>query len=169
MDITRTITIGSLGILGVASTVLSVKACKDISMFNKKMDELSDGIEIDIPEKIVNLAVEKAASKVATAECFKVSKRADDIIKDKVMSEVSSVKKTLSDKVKVEVENQISVLDISDIKKEIVKDVSSMVFKDVIGNISRSGYSDSFADVIKACTDAGMHSWEIENILSKLK
>ena len=116
-----------LGLVGIGYGLGSRKKLNDIcTRLDKTIDELSDkDIEIELSDAIVNSAVEKAAEKEAK---FAVSRAIKEIkydiehdmrqeVKSAVITQGTEIKQSVSK----EIEKQVSRIDISDMKSEIVE------------------------------------------------
>jgi len=134
----------------------------------KGFDRVSDNVEVEIPESILTIAMNKAADKEAKIAANECRQMARDTINEMVKEEIAKVKGDLSKSVKENVEKQVSMLDINDIKKEVAKDVGKSVVYDLCSGLHGTRTNDAVA-VINACREAGITSeWQIRNILESV-
>ena len=102
------------------------KMVKAARTLNAKIDDLSSGIDIDIPDAVVSAAVEKAidrmAGKAAADARDDVRREFSSEIRSEVKSAVSKEKEALRSEIKDEIKKHIGYIDISDVKDEVIKD-----------------------------------------------
>lgn len=98
---------------------------------DKKVDGIADSLDVDIPDAIVEEALKKAAERAATSAINKTSK---DILDEYSVSVRSEVRKSVDlayANTKIDVKNeltrQMSNIDISGIKREIIEDAKRKV------------------------------------------
>lgn len=156
---------------GVAYSVTeSRKTRKELEKFNKAVDDMAKGIDVDIPDAIVNTAMTKAAEREATKAAANVNKEAVSIISSRVKKEVENERQHISESVKTKIEEQISLVDINDVKKQVVDKATQSVAKEVISRVPVLGNQSNTASIIRACKDAGItSSYQIQNILQTAK
>ena len=166
MNIIRTAGLALIGGAFIFSTGIGCKAFAEYRKFNKAIEDISDNINAEVPEKIMNAAIEKAANRTAQREADDISRVARTIINTNVNKEIEKVKSEMSDKVKEQLERKISMIEVSEIKEKVTEEVSKMIFKDLVSRDIKP--SNDMASIIESCNNAGMSSWEIENILKSI-
>lgn len=175
MKLNRNVLIGC-GLLGLSACVFVLadnqeKLNKNQMILDNKLnsvfkglDGMSNGINVDISESIleaaVNRAVEKSAKDAATYIFKSVAKSIDEkvteITKSAYNNVENDVKKALLDKINLQTIEEIKGL----AAKEIAKKTSLPIYS--LGTNTQEA-------IIKACADKGMTAWEIERILKAAK
>lgn len=155
------IAVAAIAIISGVSLVESYKTNKRLEKFEESMDKISDKIDIDIPEKLVTKAVNDAAYKAAKKAADEAANKVLDDIHKEVSRQVNAAVDDIKPQIQKELENELSMLDISDIKKEAASKAAKLIVKDVaVPRIFNDGSA-----IVKSCTEAGMNSWDIERIL----
>lgn len=114
-----------VGLLGVGYAIGTKKKLNDISdKIGASLDQLSDATEVDIPEWMIDKAVEKAVDREVTYSVKKAVDSAVNEVKRDIHREVKeSVKAAYADtksEVTKELKKQVSNVDISEARKEVV-------------------------------------------------
>ena len=152
----------------VLALINSYSTSKKLDTFMDGMDKLSDGIDVDIPDKIVNTAMNEAAKKAANQKAAEAAKAVKAHMFNTVDEKVKESVGDVTPEIRKRLEEQISMVDIADIKSEVIKKAAGIVTENVSFPSFMAGKS-SAAEIIEACTKAGMSSWQIENILNAAK
>lgn len=160
--------LGVVGIIGLAAYSKASVTDEHIKELMKTMDRMSDNIDVDISEKLVDRAVKVAADKAVKVAADKAAKKITEDIDDYISDGISEAISNIKPEIRHTLEKQITMLDLEDIKNDVVKKTAGIVAE----NISIPGFLSSrnnTADVVKACVDADMDSWEIQNILKTMQ
>lgn len=159
--------------LGAGEVYFIVKAnkmSKQIREFNDSVDETAENIKVDIPDKLVAVAMDRAANREAERASKKVSSDANAIIQTSVDKAISKEKSNIEKSVKAELEKKINLVDIEDIKTKVVSQASSTVAANVMSKIpSMFTKGSDIADIIRACKEAGLSSWTTEEIVKNAR
>lgn len=130
----------------------------------KGIDRMSSKIDVDIPESIVNAAVDRAVEKHAEDAATHVFKSMAKSIDERVTEITKSAYNNVEDDVKKKLLDRVNLQTIEEIKnlaaKEIAKKTSLPIYS--LGTTTQEA-------IIKACTERGMSAWEIERILKAAK
>ncbi len=122
----------SVGVAGIVVALGTRRKHKDIcDMLNRSIDSISENIEVEIAESIINRAVEKAVDREAGRAAERVS---DNILKSTRNKVTLEVKKVIDDNYKYirkDVEKklieEVQKLDITELQKEVRKDAAEKV------------------------------------------
>lgn len=157
----------AVGIIGVVAYAKAYTANENVKELLASMDKVSDGIDVDISESMLRVAVNNAADKAAKAATEKAVKEIREDISNTVARSVSKAVGDIKPAVQQSLEQKITMIDIAEIKKDVVKSTAKKLAEDMAFPNLFSGRNvpNSTAEIIKVCTDAGMSSWQIENIL----
>lgn len=150
--------IGITGILGITSVCLVDKTRK----LDKSMDDMSDKIagdlDIEIPDRVISLAMQKAADREAKKASKLCSDTAGDHIADLVGKEFGKVRASIEPDIKKEIAQQISLLDIESMKDEVVKEAAKSVVQNATSSLFNKKSDDNTAEIIRACKEVGVTS-----------
>lgn len=159
--------------LGEAYAIYKVsKTSKEVQAFNAAVDEVSQNIDVDIPDKVVEAAMAKAADREAVKAAKETKDEACSIIKKSVDKVIADEKDRIAVQVEDELATKISLVDISDIKSRVVAKATGTVVDNIIQRIpfTQNVGSGNTADIIRACKEAGItDAWDIERVLEKSK
>lgn len=178
----NTKTIIGLGIAAGATAVTTIageiytlwrvnKVSKEVTRFNAAVDEAARYVNVDIPNELIAVAMDKAANAEASKAAAKAADDAKAIVQASVDEVIKQEKSSIENSVKTELERQINLVDIEDIKSKVINKTSASIANDVMARvpfISSYGSSD-IAGVIRACKEANMSSWQIEDIVKSIK
>ena len=147
------------------------KVSKEVARFNAAVDEATRYGNVDIPNELIAVAMDKAANVEASKAAEKAADGAKTIIQASVDEVIKQEKSSIENSVKTELERQISLVDIEDIKSKVVSKASASVANDLMCHIPvvSSSSSSDIANIITDCKDANMSSWQIEDVLRRLK
>lgn len=134
------------------------------SKLEKKVDGIADSLDVDVPDDILERALNKAADSAAKKAMDDTSKKVLDEYSITVRSEVRksvdlAYQNTKAD-VKNELSRQISNIDISGIKQEIVDDSRKKVEDELEDAIKK--ISDTFEDALEEAKDDAKYKFEEE-------
>ena len=136
-----------IGFVGIGYAMGSRRKLHDIcDKIDRSIDELSDGIDVDLSDAVIKRAVNKAvetevgvAVRYATNEAVKgVGKGIRDEVKSAVRASYSDVKQSVSQ----ELERQVSRIDIQELKQDVVKKAKEDVAKKLDSHLD--GILDDF-------------------------
>lgn len=157
------IVVGAVGTaLGVFGIVKSVQLEKKLDNITKSIDDISDDVDLTVPEDIVKVAMTTAANK----ECEKAAKKACDRVTEdinqQVRDAVNKAHKDIEADLKKALEEKISL--------ETLENVERLAAKDIVRKISPvySAPSD-IASIIRSCTEAGMTSYDISRVIESMR
>lgn len=98
---------------------------------NKKIDSIADSVDVNVPDYIVEEALRKAAEREASLAIANVSRKITNEYESSIKSEVRKSVDLAYSNTKIDVKNelakQISNVDISGIKREIVEEAKDKV------------------------------------------
>lgn len=154
------------------------KACNLQNAFVSKVNDVTGQIEVDIPESVVQAATTKALStevgKIATRE----ARALDNAITSMVKETVNASKKSITAGVKDAITKQLADVDVSGLQDQVIESATEQVASDLIDsfkavstpwvNIKPSTTGNNTVDIIKACKDAGMSSWQIQDVIENI-
>lgn len=115
------------GLIGVGYALGTRKKLNDISdKLDKSIDELSDSVEVDIPQSMIDKAVERAVDREVQYEVKSATVKAVSDVKQDIHKEISrSVNAAYSDvkgSVTEELRKQVARVDINEAKREVIRD-----------------------------------------------
>lgn len=147
------------------------KVSKEIERFDAAVNEASRYIDVNIPNELVTVAMDRAANAEASKAAEKAANDAKAIVQTSVDKVIKNEKNNIEASVKTELERQINLVDIEDIKSKVVNKTSASIANDVVTRLPFiSSYGDSdIANIIRACKEANMSSWQIEDIVKSVK
>lgn len=133
--------LGFIGTIGYAIAV--TKKLRDVSVkLDRAVDNLVDTKEIDIPKDMINRSIERAVDREVRMQvgdsCKTAVKNIEKDIKKQIENAVEEEFEKQKGDVSKELKRQISDLDISEIKKEVVreaKDTAANKFKHDLDDI----------------------------------
>lgn len=120
------------GIAGIAGAISSRQSGKKIEelegQLSKKVNNIANNLDVDIPDEIVERAVRIAAEAEARRAVKdvggKIIKEYEGEVRSQVRNSVDLAYANTKSDVKAELSRQVSNLDISGIKKEIIEEAS---------------------------------------------
>ena len=129
-----------IGFIGVGYAFGARKKLNDISdMLDKSIDELSDNVSVDIPDCMIDRAVEHAVNRETEIAVKKATDRViSDIetrIKMDVASAVSDERTKIQESVKKEIEKKVSRIDIDDLRREVVAEAKEAAAEKLDGSL----------------------------------
>ena len=147
------------------------KVAKELKEFNSAVDTAMEHIDVTVPNELVAVAMDRAADKAASKAAENVTSAATAVIQNSVDKVIKDQKSSIEKSVTTELERQISLVDIEDIKSKVVSKASASVANDLMCHIPvvSSSSSSDIANIIRACKDANMSGWQIEDVLRRLK
>ena len=116
--------LGIAGLVGVGYAIgAHTKLAKVSDRLDKSIDEIADNMEFDIPEELINKALEKAVKVEATMAVDKATNEAISEIKRDIRSEVQHVINTEYDNLKEtvlkEITSSASKIDVSRVRRDV--------------------------------------------------
>jgi hypothetical protein len=131
------------------------------------INQIANGIDINVPEDVVNAAMAKAAANV-TAQ---VANKAVSLVKDDIDKKINESINKAYDEVKGDLEkhlsDQINLTTIDKIENQVVDKAATMIAK----NHKYYGYgltgNSSAGDIVRTCLENGMDAWDTQRILEK--
>lgn len=145
----KEITIGAIGLLGLGyGLAMHTKLAGIDKRLNKAVDDLSNGMEIDIPKSIVDKAIDKAAAceakkvieEAAANALFEVKRD----IHAKVTAAVEEEYNSIKDMVLEKVTEQAAKIDVVRVRKDVEKSAHAAAM---------SKFNDNLDDILKTFTD----------------
>ena len=145
-----------VGLVGVGYAVGGRKKLGDVAdKLNKSIDEISNDMEVDIPQCVIDKAVNKAVEReverrVQVASKEAVTKVSTDIHKS-VADSVNKVYSDIDRSVKAEIKKQIALIDIREARREVIAEAKKTVaekFESDLDDILEN-YKDELATVSK--------------------
>ena len=145
-----------VGLVGVGYAVGSRKKLSDVAdKLNKSIDEISNDMEVDIPQCVIDKAVNKAVEREVERRVRVASKEAVTKVSTDIHNSVAdSVNKAYSDidrSVKTEIKKQIALIDIREARREVIAEAKKTVaekFESDLDDILEN-YKDELATVSK--------------------
>ena len=128
------------GLIGVGYAVSCHKKMNDIcKRINKSIDDISNGIEVDLSKAVIDAAVKEAVereSDVAVKQAVKeiiydMECNIRKEVKNAVIAQSSDIKKSVS----AEITKQVSNIDIDDMKEEVVEKAKQQVAEKLDKNL----------------------------------
>ena len=114
---------------GVA--VLGYKLKKLSEKYENAIDDIADGLDVNVDNEIINAAVEKAVNKETALQvntaCSKAVSAVRDDISMSVKRAVEVEKMSLKENTKKEIEKRIASIDITQAKKEVIEEAQQIV------------------------------------------
>lgn len=159
------------GVIGFIGTIIyAIDTTSKLRLISDKLDvtvkDLAHTDQIDIPERMVNAAIEKAVDREVTAQVKDACSAAVNGVRKDIRSEVqravSDEYEDMKGQVSKEISKQIQNIDISAVKRQVIaeaKDTAAQKFKSDLDDIlekhneeleSVTRIYDSIADRIKA-------------------
>lgn len=145
-----------VGLIGVGYAIGSRKKLGDVAdKLNKSIDELSNDMEVDIPQCVIDKAVNKAVEREVERRVRVASKEAVTKVSTDIHKSIAdSVNKAYSDidrSVKAEIKKQIALIDIREARREVIAEAKKTVaekFESDLDDILEN-YKDELATVSK--------------------
>lgn len=161
---------GGCAVAGIISARYVKKVDDKFIGIAKGINYIQENIDLQIPEEVAKELTRKAAEKVANDAVLKAAEGATKEISNNVNSTVkkivndaySDVKEKVADKL----EKEINIQTIEKIEKAVSDKVAQQIMSNYIP-VYNCGTSK--ADVIKACIDSGMDSFDIHRVVSSMK
>lgn len=144
---------------GVACIIGIVNAIR----ISKTTNVISDNIKVDIPKKILDAAMSKAADKACTDAAKDAANAVRSDINQQVKNHINQIHSNIEGEVRSSVEKQISLLTLEKIEKSVVDKVSRYI----PSSYNRNGVND-IPSIVKACKEAGMSAWQIKEIVDNM-
>ena len=117
--------------IGGGTIVASVGVLAFFNYRKAKVSEIAKNLSVDIPEKVLEEAVNRAAEEEARSAIFRINNKIirsyEDDIRKEVQKEVERQKASLKSDVKEELERKVKRIDIDDIRKEVVNEAKDKV------------------------------------------
>ena len=156
------IAIAIAGAFGVANAALLGRTNRVVGA----IDKMADRMNVSIPDILVEKAMTKAADKEAGKAAAGVRNLAEEKIGFAIEAEVACITDELEDSVRTEFKKKLSVLDVEEIKADIAKEAGRIIAADMVAPVADSSET---AQIIRACTEAKLSAWDIQNILESAK
>lgn len=174
MDNKLLIGIGAaVSVLGAGEIFSIWKVCKlskEVKEFNNSVEDVAKNIDVEVPDNLVAVAMDRAANNAAETSANKVAKTTELAIRNAVEEAINKEKKNLEVSLKEELNRKISLVDIEDIKAKVVSKASLTVANSLVASLPVISSKSNTAEIIRACNDAGIDSaYDIERILEKSK
>ncbi len=139
-----------------------------VSELNKRLDKkvngIADSLNVDVPDSIVEEALKKAANRAAETAIYKTSKDVLDEYSVSVRSEVRKSVDLAYANTKIDVKNeltrQISNVDISGIKREIIEDAKRKVEEELEDAIEK--ITDTFEEELDDAKEKASEKFDKE-------
>ena len=160
--------IGITGALGITSVCLVDKTRKLDRSMDGMSDKIAEGLDIENPDRVISLDMQKAADKEAKAASKACSDATRYLIADLVSKELAKIQTSIEPDIKREIAQQLSILDIKDIKNAVVKEASETIVQNTSQLVltKAAGVENNTADIIRACKEAGITSaYTIQEII----
>lgn len=97
----------------------------------KKISEIAKNLSVDIPEKVLNRAIDIAVTDACNREIESGKRIAIAAVKDEIKSQVKKAVDKETDKLKPKVEDeinrQVKRIDIDDVRKEVISEAKDKV------------------------------------------
>jgi len=106
---------------------LQHKINKFSSMIELTVDNISAGVEVNINEDMLQLAIEKAVDREASYISNRVSRELGFEIRNRVKDSVKDSAETIKDEVSIEIKRQVKNIDISDMEREVIRQAKDAV------------------------------------------
>ena len=117
--------------IGGGTIVASVGVLAFFNYRKAKVSEIAKNLSVDIPEKVLEEAVNRAAEEEARSAIFRINNKIirsyEDDIRKEVQKEVERQKASLKSDVKEELERKVKRIDIDDIRKEVIDEAKDKV------------------------------------------
>ena len=116
-----------VGFIGIGYAIGARKRMNDIcAKIDKSLDEISNGMEIDIPQSVIDKAVDKAVDREVGKAVEKAATTAANDVKQDIYKEVKqAVNESYSDvkaSVTEELRRQVAKVDISEARREVIRE-----------------------------------------------
>lgn len=125
--------IRDFGLISVSAVVayLIYKDIKKNDKYEKAIEKISEGIEVNADNEIIDKAIEKAVNREVGGQidkaCTKAVSNLHYEISSKVRAAVEAEEKLLKEDTKKAIEKKISQIDISEAKDEVIKEAQTIV------------------------------------------
>ena len=120
----------TLAITG-GTVVVSVGVLAFFDYRKKKISEIAKNLSVDIPEKVLNRAIDIAVTDACNREIESGKRIAIAAVKDEIKSQVKKTVDKETDKLKPKVEDeinrQIKRIDIDDVRKDVISEAKDKV------------------------------------------
>lgn len=169
---TKNLLIASIAMSGVSlalSAYGAYKMYKAAKTLDAKIDDLAEGIDIDIPDVITQKAMEKAArdaaNRAASDAARSITREFSSDVRQSVSEAVKKEKAALQSEIKDEIKRKVGEIDISDAKAEVVaeakQEVSERLSRELEGikaeyNQHLKDVSDIYSSIAKSMKSAAV-------------
>lgn len=117
--------------IGSGAVVASIGVMEFFRYKRAKVSEIAKNLSVDIPEKVLEEAVNRAAEEEARSAIYRINNRIinsyEADIRKEVQREIDKQKASLKSDVKEELERKVKRIDIDDIRKEVVDEAKDKV------------------------------------------
>lgn len=142
--------IGIAGLVGVGYAIgTHTKLAKVSARLDKSIDEIADGTEIDIPEELVNKAVEKAVQTESRKAVERAANEAVTTIKRdihaQIQKEIDAEYERIKETVLKEITASASKIDVSRVRREVEKAAKEAALKK---------FDDNLDDILEKFNDS---------------
>lgn len=161
------------GVAGAAAlSIYAIHKCnitrKEVGTLLKELEDISSGVECSVPDELMVYAMEKAAEREASKMARVLADESRAVLKSEAKDAVKNESEVIKKHVRSELEKQLTKVDISEMKRAVTNEAAKKIVNEVSSGFGFSSGND-IPSIVKACKDAGMSSWQIENILEKYK
>jgi len=160
---------GATSGIAVAVSIIGIIRHKCLSnkidKITKAIDDISDDVDLTVPEDIVEIAVKKAAKKACEESAERATKKISDDINKQVKDILDKSYRNIEDDLRKELEGKITMATLDDIEKAVVNKVAERMMDRM--PFSFSAKSD-VGDVVRVCAESGMAGFEIKNIIDAM-
>lgn len=136
---------------------------------SRGMRYIQDNVSMDIPEEVAKelyrSAAEQAAKAGVDAAVAQVKKEVSAEINDRVKKEVKGAYNNISGLVQEKLEKEINLQTLDKIQEKVTEKVAKQLIDKSLFGLTNSSSKE---EVLKACIDKGMATWEIERILKSM-
>ncbi len=162
----------ALGCAGMAvyeaDKVKSIEAkCTGIC---KGINYIQENIDLNVPEEVASELMRKAAMDSAHSLVEKATisakKEITNDIHNQVKATVKEAYKNVESDIKEKLEAQINLQTIDKIQNQVSEKVAKQIVDKSLFSVTKNSSTE---DLVKACVDSGMASWEIERVLRAAK
>lgn len=168
-----------LGALGVAigCAAMAIYEADKVNKIDAKctgicrgINYIQENIDLNIPEDVASELMRKAAMDSAhnLVEKATVSAKKEIVndIHNQVKATVKEAYKNVEGEVKEKLESQINLQTIDKIQNQVSEKVAKQIVEKSLFSVAKNSSTE---DLVKACVDSGMASWEIERVLRAAK
>ena len=154
------------GVIGLIGYFKAKKLNAKLDNVTKAIDDISDDVDLTVPEDVVDVAMKRAADK----ECSKIAAKASEDISSEIRRRVNDAVRAkyanIESELKAKLEEKISLTTLDNIEK--------LVARDILERLPYSfGFSETneseIASVIRTCASSGMDWYAISRIIDSMK